>query len=203
MGRIQRRPISAAVEGLLDEVVLRRLLRQIGVEPDVVYGRQGKERIRQRLPGYNAAARHSRWIVLTDLDRDAPCAPSLRKAWLPKPERFMCFNVAVHEVEAWLLADRDRIATFLQVPVGRVPRNPELERDPKALVVRLAKRSSSGAIIRAMTPDPRSGRRVGPEYTSRLMEFVRRTENGWRPTVAARSSASLQRCLRSLRDLAT
>jgi hypothetical protein len=76
--------ISAAVEGDLDDAVLRRLVEYIGAIPGAVYGRHGKAHLRQRLTGYNQAARLAPWVVLVDLDHDADCAPPFRSAWLPQ-----------------------------------------------------------------------------------------------------------------------
>src|SRR6266849_4052476 len=142
--------ISGAVEGLVDEAVARRLIAQVGATPGPVYGRNGKEFLRQRLGGYNLASQHSPWLVIVDLNHEVGCAPDLRLQWLPAPARFMCFRVAVRETEAWLLADRERIARFLGVAIARVPRDPEALDDPKQTVVNLASRSRRRAIREEM-----------------------------------------------------
>ena len=93
-----------------------------------MHGKQGKPFLQQRIVGYNAAAQHAPWMVLVDLDNDHVCAPPLRACWLPRLAPRLCFRVAVHAVEAWLLADAERIATFLRVARGKVPTDPEIER---------------------------------------------------------------------------
>jgi hypothetical protein len=110
----------------------------------------------------------------------------------------MCFCVAVREVEAWLLADRDQIARFLSVAVSRIPRSPDDLADPKRAVVDAARRSRARAIRDDIIPAARSGRAVGPAYTARMTEFVM-TE--WRPEIAAGSSDSLARCLTRVLEL--
>lgn len=190
--------ITAAVEGLVDEAVVRRLIQHVGGELNRVYGKNGKAHLRQRIGGYNQAARISPWIVLVDLNRDADCAPPLLADWLPDPAPNMCFRVAVREVESWLLADRDRIARFLGVAVARVPSAPEVLDDPKRLMVELAVRSRRREIREDMVPRPGSGRPTGPAYASRLIEFI---AAHWRPGVSARSSESLRRCLIRLREM--
>jgi hypothetical protein len=192
--------VSAAVEGLLDEAVLRRLVREAGASLGAVYGKAGKTAIRQKLQGYNAAARFEPWVVLVDLDADAPCAAPLCAEWLPEPAPHMNFRVAVHAVEAWLLADRERAGAFLAVPATRIPRDPDSIERPKRFVVDLAARSRRRDIRMDMTPRPGTGRTVGPAYTSRMIEFVTDGRNGWRPSVAARHSESLARCLRRLTE---
>src|SRR6266851_3917621 len=117
--------VSVVVEGLVDEAVLRCHAAEAGAAVGPVYGRSGKAYIRQRINGFNRAAHISPWVVLVDLNGDAFCAPPLCTAWLPQPAPMMCFRVAVREVEAWLFADRERLARFLSVAVSRIPLAPE------------------------------------------------------------------------------
>lgn len=193
--------ISAAVEGSIDEAVVRRLIVETGGTPGQVYGKNGKASLRAGINGYNHSARYRPWIVLVDLDHEADCAPSLCRAWIPKQEQKMCFRVAVREVESWLLADRERISRFLAVPVSRIPARPESEDDPKQVMVSLAARSRRKAIREDMVPRPGSGRSVGAAYTSRLMEFINVSQVCWRPEVAMQAAESLRRCIDSLRQL--
>lgn len=190
--------ISAAVEGVVDEAVVRTVIAHAGAVAGDVYGRQGKEYLRQRIAGYNNAARRSPWVVLVDLDREQECAPPLVNAWLPQPASRLCFRVAVREIEAWLMADGERLATFLGVSRNRIPGNPEGLEDPKTAMVNLARSSRRAAIREDMTPREGSGRQVGPAYSSRLIEFV---SSSWRPTIAAARSDSLRRAIGCLRRL--
>lgn len=184
--------ISAAVEGIIDEAVVRKLITHAGGRPGAVYGRNGKLALRQKINGYNNAARHALWIVLVDLDREADCAPPLRAAWLPKPAPYLCFRVAVRQVEAWLMADAASLAPFLGVAHNRIPSAPEHSDHPKESMVNLARRSGRRAVREDMVPREGSGRPVGPAYTSRLVEYV---ESRWRPEVAARHAESLRRAI--------
>jgi hypothetical protein len=193
--------INGAVEGIVDEAVFRRLLKAVRADPGTVYGKNGKQQLLERLGGYNSAARFSPWFVLIDLDRDADCPPPFVAASLPVPSERMCFRVAVREVEAWLLGDRERLARFLNIDPGWIPSDPERLSNPKEQVVSLARRSRSREIVADMVPRQESGRSEGAAYASRLIEFISDSRLGWRPTVAARSSDSLRRCLRCLRRL--
>lgn len=193
--------ITGAVEGDLDEAVVRRLVEHVGARPGPVHGRNGKAHLRQRLGGYNQAAHLSPWLVLVDLDHDAECAPPLRTSWLPNPAPYMCFRIAVRMVEGWLLADRERLSRFLSVHASQVPLNPEAVDDPKQSMVELARQSRRREIREDMVPRQATGRSVGPAYTSRLIEFVTVPLGGWRPDVAAKASDSLERCLRCLRQM--
>src|SRR3972149_1471008 len=195
--------ITAAVEGNVDEEVVRRLIEHVGGTPGPVYGRNGKDHLRQRIANYNQAARLSPWGVLVDLDHDADWAPPLRTAWLPALSPHMCLRVAVRQVEAWLLADRERLAKFLSVSTSRIPHNPESVEHPKNTLVEIARYSRRRDIREDMVPRPGSGRSVGPAYAARLIEFVISERTGWRPEVAARYSDSLNRSLRCLRRIKT
>jgi hypothetical protein len=193
--------IQSAVEGLVDEAVVQRLITHAGGLSGAIYTSRGKSALLAGLRAYNQAARHSRWAVIIDLDHDADCAPEFCAAHLPVISEFMCFRVAVREVESWLLADREQIAHFLGVPDNRVPQLPDEIADPKWQMVDLARHSRKRDIRDDLVPQPGSGRETGPAYPSRLIEFAGDTVGGWRPDVAARASDSLSRCLHCLRRL--
>ncbi len=190
--------VSGAVEGLIDETMLRRLVREAGGSAGPIYGKKGKVHLDRQLGGYNNAANYSPWSVLRDLDHDAPCAAELRSRLLPSPAPLMCFRIAVRTAEAWLIADRERLAEFLAVAVSRIPADPESLPNPKHALVEIARRSRKRDIRADMIPRPSSGRSVGPAYAARLIEFV---EVSWRPRAAAATSDSLKRCLKRLKLL--
>jgi hypothetical protein len=188
-------PVSVGIEGPVDEAAIGRLFSDAGGLDCMFYGRQGREWLRQRVSGYNSAARHAPWMILVDLDADE-CAPALKAAWLPNPAPQMCFRVAVREVETWFLADRANIAAFLHVSEALVPPNPESVSNPKETMVNLARRSRSREIRAGMVPGPKSGRPTGPAYSANLIEFV---YHAWSPRTAARRSDSLARAIRRIR----
>ena len=190
--------ISIAVEGAVDEAVMRRLVAYAGGQTGSVYGRNGKTALRERINGYNQAARHAPWVVLVDLDNDADCAPPIREEWVPEPAPNLCFRIAVREVEAWLMADAQTLSRFLRVGLGTLLAEPEKLERPKDTMVDLARRSRRKDIRTDMVPRERSGRRVGPAYASRLIEYI---QEHWRPDVAAERSESLQRAIRCLQKL--
>ena len=190
--------INVTVEGALDEAVAQKLITLVGGVVGNVFGREGKPNLRQRIGGFNNAARHAPWLVLVDLDDDADCAPSLRDAWLPDPAPYLCFRIAIHEVEAWLMADAETLAGYLSVAPSRIPRTPESIEHPKDEMVNLGRRSRRRDVREDMVPREESGRRVGPAYASRLIEYVK---NKWRPEVAARRSESLRRAILCLKRL--
>lgn len=190
--------ISAAVEGIVDEAVVRRLIASAGGRPGPVYGKNGKPALRTRMNGFNNAARHAPWMVLVDLNGEEDCAPPLRQNWLPAPSPLLCFRVAVRQVEAWLMADAEALATYLSVARNRIPGDPESLPNAKVALVNVARRSRRTAIRQDMVPREGSGRSVGPAYTSRLIEYA---ETRWRPAVAAQGSDSLRGAIACLERL--
>ncbi len=191
--------ISGAVEGYPDEEALRRLIAHVNGTVGTVLNKGGKIRLDEITPSLNGAAKGTAWTILRDLDHDANCAPTLVAEKMRRPSRYMCYRVPVRELEAWMLADRERIATFLGVDISKVPLDPEALDDPKRKVIALARRSRKREIQRGMPPREGSGRAEGPAYASLLGQFAR---EHWRIDMAQRRSNSLARCVRAMKDLA-
>lgn len=196
-----RKVITGAVEGDVDEALLRRLVKYAGLCLGVVHGRRGKRPVLQSINGYNNAARFHPWVVLLDLDRDCDCAPECLEQWLPNPSQYMCFRVAVRAIEAWVLADRERMARWLGIAAANIPANPDVLENPKQEVINLARRSNR-RIKKDLVPREGSGRSVGPLYNTRMTEFIQDENAGWRPEQALHVSDSLARCIDQLRQLA-
>ena len=196
-------PVTVAVEGNADEVVARRLLAHAAIPCSRVHVLGGKESLMRQLLSFNRAAAHTPWLVLIDLDNPDTCAPAFIREHLPQPAQHMRFRVAVFEIEAWLLADRERMAKFLHISSTKIPREPDKENNPKQTLVNLARHSRSREIQADFVPRPGAGIR-GSGYTERLIEFASRF---WRPEIAAENSDSLRRCITALQrwksDLST
>jgi hypothetical protein len=190
--------ISSAVEGLADEAVARRLILHLGGEIGPVYGKAGKPALRNKLDGYVSAARWSPWLVIVDQDQDGLCPSELRREWVPNCPELLSFRVAVRAIEAWLLADDQGAAQFFGLSRARLPAAPDSLADPKQALLNLVQASRRRAIRDDMLPRVGSGRRVGPGYTSRLIEFA---STRWAPDAAAERSESLRRAMASLRAL--
>ena len=186
---------EAAVEGDLDEAVLRRSALHLGMELGNVYGRQGKSHLESSIGGYNEAAKRWPWTVLVDLDESHLCPAELRSAWLPNEAPFMCLRVAVRQVEAWLLADTSSAAALLGVKRSLLPADPDSEPDAKRTFVELADKSTRGNIREALVPPEGARRKVGPLYNAILRAFV---ASRWNPEEAASRSDSFNRCLGAL-----
>lgn len=191
--------VSVVVEGPSDEGAVRAVLAACGLSVDMIHGRRGKSYIKAKIGNYNAAAKHGPWFVLIDLDDPDGCPGEICHSWLPSPEELMVFRVAVVELEAWLLADRERVAEFLGVSEGGIPIAPDELADPKQQLLNLARRSRKRAVRQGLVPRDGSGASVGPTYVSDIRDFGATV---WRPEVAALHSPSLARAMDRLRHLA-
>ena len=138
-------------------------------------------------------------MILRDLDQDANCAGILRAKLMPAPNEWMCFRIPVRAVESWLLADRERFASFARVRISELPSDPDVLLNPKQALLAIVSRSLSRDLRKSIVPREGSGGREGPLYTSTLSEFALEQ---WRPAQAARNSPSLKRCLIQLRRIA-
>lgn len=191
-------PVTLAGEGYVDVLVLERLADELALPHGTQYDCGGKPALRRRLPGFNAAAARSPWVVLADLDQE-PCAAEHVHELLPQPERFMVLRLAVRAMEAWLMADAEALAVWLRVTPARVPGAPDQLVHAKQALVDIARSSRSSALRQDIVPRAGSGRTVGPAYSSRIAEFV---TDHWDPQRAAGSSDSLRRAMARIRALA-
>ncbi len=188
-------PINLVVEDELSEAVARRLLES-SPQPyalRIVYSRGGYGYIKEKICGFNNAAKGTPYLVLTDLDTN-DCAPVLIDKWFNKQalQPNLLFRVAVKEVEAWLLAHRSAFAKFVGVREGLVPQDVERIDDPKKKLIDIVRRSRSKRIREDIVPPQRSTRKQGPDYNGRLVAFV---EGHWDPRDCANVSPSLAKAI--------
>ena len=127
--------------GKIAEVLVRHVNAKHLMNIKFVYGfpniSHGYGNIKKKVQSFLEMAKQSYVLLVTDLDT-ADCPPSLIRNWLGKdpqealdlPSRLL-FRVAVREVEAWLLADRDGLARFLGISVANFFLDPEALSDPK------------------------------------------------------------------------
>lgn len=188
--------VSYAVEGWSDERVAELLIREVGFEPWQRFVARGKSKLDPKLRGYNASAKRQPWLVLRDLDTDAPCAGQLVGDLIGEPAPGMALRVPVRAVEAWLMADRQAVARHFGIALTKLPTDPDRIEDPKGKLVDLCRRSRRATVRAAMVPAPRSGRKAGPEYEASLREF---TIDAWRLHAAMEVSSSLRRTVGRLR----
>lgn len=186
--------IHALVEGHLDGRLLKVLWSQIG---------RGEDPLRLRDAGggvnfwalanrYNQASRHQDMIGLGDLEQ-APCARALLATLKGGRSNGFKLRLAVRMLESWVIADRKAFASFMGVPLARIPASPDDEAHPKRLITALARLSTKRRVREALVPD-HPGDLVGPEYTTSMAAFI---ESTWQVSRARHCSPSLDRaCVR-------
>ena len=194
------RKLVAVVEDELSGNICSRIL--LDYAPDVTIDRmiiaRGFGNIKSKVHVYERASRFVRHLVLTDLDNHH-CAPKLRESWAIQANTSMIFRVAVREVEAWVMADRDGFSDFFGVPCGKIPNQIELDPDPKARLISLVRKSKASS-SRGIAPEPGAKAKVGPMYNHRLGEFV---TGSWSPQNAMARAPSLERMVLRLTQFAS
>ena len=110
--------IHIAVEDVLSEAVVRKLLSESSINYYIgsCYGKIGFGYLKNKINGFNNAAKGNPFFVLTDLDTSFNCPPELIANWITGDKNpNLIFRVAVKEVESWLLADGKNFSSFLKV----------------------------------------------------------------------------------------
>lgn len=191
--------ISLLVEGPLDEIILRHILkRHPTINIEACFGKQGKQFLQKRIEKYNSASMYKPFICLVDLDEDE-CPVTLISTWLPEGRNTnLTLRVAVKEVEAWLLADRENFAAYMGISSAKIPPYPDEIPDPKQLIVNLARQSRIKRIRQNIVPADDSTSMIGKAYISELTAF---TLQKWDIDKAHSNSPSLLRALKSFENL--
>ena len=192
--------IGIATEDELSESVIEKILNSAPADFTIVVKQRkgGFGYLKSNVTKFNEIARTYPFLMLTDLDSKA-CAVELISSWLTIPQNSnFLFRVAVREIEAWLLADREAISKFLNVSFAMCPGNPDALADPKQELLKLAKISKSRDIKRDLLPAKGSTSSVGLGYNTRLSYFV---WNHWDINNAITRSDSLERAWKRICSL--
>jgi len=190
-------PINLAVEDALSESVLRQMLRQSGrpFAPGTCFGHVGFGYLKNKIAGFNNAAKGVPFLVLADLDR-VECAPSLINDWLSVPRHHnLLFRIAGRSVESWLLAHRSACAKFLGISEKNIPAKPDELNQPKDVLIQLAAQSPRKTLREAIVPQQGSTARIGPDYNGRLSAFI---HENWKVKEAVKHSPSLLRAFEAI-----
>ncbi len=157
---------------------------------------RGFGNLKNKISSYQQMGVHMPVLMITDLDNN-PCPSELIDDWLGTiPSKGFLFRICVREVEAWLLAHREAMATFLKIPEAKLPMEPEKLINPKAELIRLAKHAPRSIRV-GLTPV--GSATIGPDYNVLLEEFIR---NNWSPVIASSRAPSLKRTCFRLNELA-
>lgn len=189
-------PISVryAVEDILSKMVLEQVVAQRKFHFQMTPMREtgGAGWMIKNASSLNRAASHVPLILLMDLDR-CKCPPALIhkvfKGRSPAPK--MLFRIAVREIEAWLMADREAFAKCIGVSSANLPNSTDDIVDPKHLLHSVVRKSARGKIKRKLLPvDDYAS--IGPEHNDFLGDFAK---SRWSVKRAMQSSLSLRRCI--------
>ena len=163
--------------------------------------------VKAKIPNFNIFANNIPVILLTDLD-DEPCGPigksNLLGTLVQHPD--FVINIAVDEVEAWLMADKDNFAHYFGIPLGQMPIStmqkmsgrkalPELSVPLKSswLFTHNLMQNSTNAERKAQVAvSSKDKNSKGKEYNTAVVPFI---QNVWNPEVARVASDSLNRMI--------
>lgn len=188
------REVQLVVEDELSEAVLRKLVNHSAHNLSIygVYLTGGFGKIKSNIERFKNASNAMPHIVLTDLDRHE-CVPSMLKNWgVGTIPQGLLFRVAVCEVEAWLLADREGFAKYLNLPLTKIPQYPEQESDPKQVLFNVVRKCKKRRLVEEIVPAAGSSASLGPLYNQRMCGFVRESWNIQRASI---NSDSLTRAI--------
>ena len=183
--------INLAVEDELSEAVLRRILLDSSrnFHVNTCYGKKGKDYLKKYISAFYNASKGFPYIVFVDLDR-WDCPPLLKLDWFKKPlHSNLLFRIAVHEVEAWLLADREGFSKYFKISQSLMPHKVEEIVDPKEKLIELVRKSKIRLLREAIVPPHESTRKQGPDYNGALIGFVK---DHWNIKRAIHNSVSLK-----------
>lgn len=198
-------PLNVVIEDDLSLELVKQVLIKTNssfiidkVWPDTTRNKasRGNGYIFKKIKGFNNAANHSHFLVLTDLDT-RECAPSFRAELVPQGcNKNMILRIAVREVEAWVLADRPGFADFLGIALKSLPDNMDDIKDPKELLFKIVKKSKKRDLKNGILPHS-STAKYGPDYNGQLISFL---QKHWNLKNAVKYSDSLNRFVKALRD---
>lgn len=189
-------------EDILSRNVVHKIFKEHS-KKEIEYifmGERGNGYIRKKINEFNDSRNNLLFFILTDLDSEK-CAPLLIQKWLKHPIRKnLIFRVAVREIEAWLLADREGISEFLSLNYDYVKKeiqNPDSLDDPKEKLIFLTEKSNRRHIKSDIIRQQDNKIIPGPAYYARLSEFV---SKHWNITRANKNSESLLRTVKAISD---
>lgn len=195
------RHVALATEDALSEAIGQRLVEDSAgaLSVSLFLRKSGFGYLKSKIRNFCELARQMPVLLITDLD-NAQCPMTLIGAWSRHdvvPDQLI-FRVAVRQIESWLLADRESLASFLKVSIQRLPGNPDELSDAKRFLLQLAIRAPR-QIRDELVASPDAMAAQGLGYNALLSGFVR---SHWNPSRAARRSHSLARARIRLTELA-
>jgi len=187
--------IAIATEDVLTEVVCEKIAAYLGIEVSLRLRKGGSGYLKSKFDSFIQMSRRYPVLIVTDLDRK-PCAPRLVEEWTQGrvlPEGLL-LRVAVREVEAWLMADRQAFGALVGASIDFCA---ESVLDPKEKVLTLASRAARD-VRDDLVASKGALASQGIGYNKRLCEFVLLN---WCPMRASANSESLRRAMDRVRSV--
>ncbi len=200
--------VYIAGEDEATKAVIIRLLRDYAPNLHVVGELPARgSQVKAKISNFNSLASRLPVILLTDLD-DEPCGPigkrNLLGTIVQQPD--FCINIAVDEVEAWLMADREGFARYFGIPLAQMPVSamqkmsgrkalPEMSVSVKSswfFTHDLMQRSTNAERKAQVAVSPVDRNSKGKEYNTAVVPFI---HNVWNPEIARQGSDSLNRMI--------
>ena len=200
-------------EDPVTQEILRRLIKDYA--PNLVVKNtlpaRGSE-IKSKMENFNKFSQSYPVILLSDLDTDdcAPLAKANLTKKMSKQNANFIINIAVDEAEAWLFADREGFAEYLEIAEDHMPvaslqkfggskRRIEMDIPLKAsyfLTHTLIKETKNKDLLAQLLAEGKSCK--GREYNSALLPYIR---TKWNAENARKNSYSLDRTILRIQSL--
>ncbi len=202
------RDVYIAGEDEATKAVIIRLLKDYAPNLHVLRDLPARgSQVKAKIGNFNSLAKSYPVILLTDLDNE-PCGPIGKTNLLGGliQEKDFLINIAVDEVEAWLMADRDAFARYFGIPLGQMPVSvPQKMSGHKALpeiyvplksswffTHNLMHCSTNAEKKAQVAVSPKDKNCKGKEYNTAVVPFI---QDVWNPEVARLASDSLNRMI--------
>lgn len=190
------------------KAVIIRLLREYAPNLHVLGELPARgSQIKSKIANFNQLASRFPVILLTDLD-DEPCGPICKTNLLNKivQQQDFIINIAIDEVEAWLMADKDGFSRYFGIPLAQMPVStmqkmsgrrslPEISVPLKSswyLTHNLMQFSTNAERKAQVAVSPKDKNSKGKEYNTAVVPFI---QDVWNPEVARAASDSLNRMI--------
>jgi hypothetical protein len=142
--------------------------------------------VKSKIHNFNILSATTPVVLLMDFDNNT-CPPTYINTLIEQDQKNDDFilSLAVDEVEAWLLADRDGFARYFNINIDRIPSASKSKMQGRVekteifcpyktslyFITQILPHSRNKSIIAQLTPRP--GATKGPEYNTTVIPFIK------------------------------
>jgi len=162
-----------------------------------VMGNRGYDYFRSSLPSIRRSLNGVKFLVFLDGDMlGGRCPVEQIQDWFgDDPSQNLCLRFAIHEVETWLLCDKQNLAAFLAISPNIIPQIDDTKLNTKEILLNCARRSRDRSLRDDLLPANGHTSAIGPAYNLRLTEFI---VKHWDIEAARQESSSLDRACKAV-----